>query len=351
MTSYYQIIQTLSMAILLLILFSCQKGKNKSSIDKDNPGHYVAVGPHFDLSEIKYLDEPNLQGVSKRYFWRTLEPEQDEYDFSSIKMDLDYCSKHNKQLIVFLCDRAFWIKGAVPSYLREHEWENEGGGFSPIRWNPEFLNRFLAVGEAISDRFDTHPNFEGIAIQETAMDIPEDVLLKYDYTPEKYQDALLSILNGFATSFSSSNVFWYQNGIQGSNKLIRQIADSISHKENIIMGGPDILPHRKWLRHTYKIYGDYKGKIKLFCSAQDDSYHHHKNDIQLSEAEPIHEEGYLTMEDIFLYARDEMHVQYLFWNYYYEGIKNGERSFDDAIEVIRQYPTFNNQITKAHKKH
>ena len=108
------------------------------------------------------------------------------------------------------------------------------------------------------------------------------------------------------------------------------------------MGGPDILPHRKWLARTYKIYKDYKDKIKLFCSAQDDSYHHHKNDIRLSEKEPIHEEGYLTMEDIFLFARDEMYTRYLFWNYYYEGNENNHRSFDDAVEVIRKYPSFNN---------
>ena len=55
------------------------------------------------------------------------------------------------------------------------------------------------------------------------------------------------------------------------------------------MGGPDILPYRKWLSHTYKIYGDYQDRITLFCSAQDDSYHHHKNDIRLPIEEPIHE--------------------------------------------------------------
>ena len=107
------------------------------------------------------------------------------------------------------------------------------------------------------------------------------------------------------------------------------------------MGGPDILPYRRWLRHTYKIYGDYKDQIKLFCSAQDDSYHHHKNDIRFSSKLPLHKEGYLSMEDIFLYARDEMYVQYLFWNYYYEGAEKGWRSFDDAIEVVQKYPTFN----------
>ena len=341
MNSCIQGIKLLLLVIAIFCCSSCQDGNNTLTTPKFHPGHYVAVGPFFNLSEIKHLDDIGLKGINKRYFWRTLEPKQDEYDLSSIEEDLEYCSKHNKQLIVFLCDRAFWIKGAVPPYLKEHEWKNEGGGFSPIRWNAEFLNRFLAVGEAISDRFDTHPNFEGIAIQETALDMPEDVLAKYDYTPKRYQDALLSILKKFATSFSNSNVFWYQNGIQGSNKLIRQIADSISHRENIVMGGPDILPHRKWLRHTYKIYGDYQDKITLFCSAQDDSYQHHKNDFRLSVEEPIHPEGYLTMEDIFLYARDEMHVKYLFWNYYYEGVGTGERSFDDAIEVIRKYPVFN----------
>jgi hypothetical protein len=47
------------------------------------------------------------------------------------------------------------------------------------------------------------------------------------------------------------------------------------------------------------------------------------------------------MENIFLYGRDSMHINYLFWTYYYEGTEKGERSFDDAIEVIQKYPTFN----------
>ena len=161
MNIFYPATKILPLALAIFCCLSCQEGENTKTGLKSHPGHYVAVGPFFDLSEIKHLDEIGIQGINKRYFWRTVEPNQGEYDFSSIEEDLDYCSKHNKQLIVFLCDRAFWIKGAVPPYLREHEWKNVGGGFSPIRWNPEFLNRFLAVGQAISDRFDTHPNFEG----------------------------------------------------------------------------------------------------------------------------------------------------------------------------------------------
>ncbi|MTB51168.1 hypothetical protein [Lewinella sp. W8] len=305
------------------------------------------MGPHFDLTEIKHLDEPAVRGVNKRYFWRTLEPGKGEYDLSSIEEDLAYCAEHDKQLIVFLCDRSFWIRGAMPAYLKAYEWEHEGGGgFTPARWHPEYLARFTAMGEAIAQQFDGHPNFEGIAIQETALDMPEAGLAKFNFSPEKYRDALYLILDTLTASFPNSQVFWYQNGIQGSNALIREIADSISVKENIVMGGPDVLPHRRWLRHTYKIYGDYREKLTLFCSVQDDSYRHHKNDVRLSEKQPVHEEGYLTMEEIFLYAKEEMHVQYLFWNHYYEGLERGERSFDEAIEVIRANPAFNQPPTK-----
>ncbi len=325
---------------LVLVSMASSQG-SVSNVTKFNPGHYVAVGPHFDLSEIKHFEQSGIKGVNKRYFWRTLERNKGEYDFSTIKEDLDFCAKHNKQLVVFLCDRAFWKRGALPNYLKEHEWSADGGGFVPIRWNTEFLERFLSLGNMIAQHFDSHPNFEGIAIQETSLGIPDEVLSQYDYTPQKYQEALLHILEGFADAFSTSNVFWYQNGIQGSNELIREIADEITGRKNIIMGGPDVLPYRRWLRYTYKIYPDYKNEIKLFCSAQDDSYYHHKNDLKLSEREPIHEEGYLTMEDIFVFARDEMYVQYLFWNHYYEKLEEGSRSFDDAIEVVKKYPVFN----------
>lgn len=331
----------LSLTFIILFASSCQSNnKTKYSNAKFNPGHYVAVGPHFDLAEIKHLDEPALRGVNKRYHWRTLEPNKDDYDLSYIEEDLEFCSTHNKQLVIFLTDKAYWIKGAMPAYLKKYELHNSDSSFCPIRWDPEFVDRFIALGKAIGERFDAHPNFEGVAIQETALDISEEDLLRYNYTPEKYRDALLSILNGLQNATPQSHVFWYQNGMHKNSGHLRQIADSISGGQ-VVMGGPDILPHRRWLRNTYKIYNEYKDDLTLFCSAQDDSYKHHKNDIRISEKNPIHEEGYLTMEDIFLYGRDSMHVKYLFWTYYYEGSDIGERSFDDAIEVIRKYPTFN----------
>jgi hypothetical protein len=66
-------------AVTILLFSSCSA--NTSEVNKSNrkfnPGHYVAVGPFTDLDEINHLDEPAVQGVNKRYFWRQLEPERE----------------------------------------------------------------------------------------------------------------------------------------------------------------------------------------------------------------------------------------------------------------------------------
>ena len=322
-----------------LILLSCS---NREAV-KFNPGHYVAVGTSLELSGIKYLDDPAVQGVNKRYFWRTLEPEKGEYDFSSIEEDLNYLAAHHKQLIVFLCDRTFWIKGAMPEYLSEYEVEADGG-FNPVRWNPVVVERLVALGKALGERFDSHPNFEGVAIQESALDLPEEVFKRFDYSPERYRDALIAIITGMQRYLPDSHVFWYQNFMSGDDgHCLRQIADAMTGS-GVIMGGPDVLPYnRAYHMVSYPLYEDYKNSIILFCSAQDDSYRHDKNDIRVSVKEPVYMDGYLTMEDIFLFARDSLHVSYMFWNYYYEGTGRGERSYDDAIRVIRKYPLFNSR--------
>lgn len=327
--------------LLLTVAVSVNLYPSNRETKKSQSGHYVAVGPSFSLSEIKYLDDPAVQGVNKRYFWRTLEPEKGVYDFSSIEEDLNFLAAHHKQLVVFLSDRSFWIKGAMPSYLSDYEVE-EDGGFNPVRWHPAVIEGLVALGKALGEKFDQHPNFEGVAIQESSLDLSEENFKRFDYSPEKYRDALITILTGLQCHLPQSHVFWYQNFMSGDDgHCLRQIADELTGS-NVIMGGPDILPYNRYYHLvSYPMYEDYKDKIALFCSAQDDSYRHDKNDIRVSVKEPVHPDGYLSMEDIYLFARDSLHVSYLFWNYYYEGSEQGERSYDDAIRVIRKYPTFN----------
>ncbi len=327
---------------LLLSSSSQNNGKVNKNELKFNPGHYVAVGPSFPIAEIKHLAVPAVIGVNKRYYWRTLELEKGVYDFSSIKSDLQFLESNDKQLIVFLIDRSFWKKGAMPKYLSEYEIQYDHG-FCPIRFHPYVVERFVALGKAIGEHFDRHPNFEGVAIQETSIDLSDEDLKRFDYTPEKYRDALITILNGLQDGMPNSLVFWYQNGMYENPELLRKVAESVSDSR-VIMGGPDILPYRRWVRMSYPKYDEFKNRLTLFCSAQDDSYMHHRNDIRITTDEPIPDEGYLSMEDIFLFARDSLHVRYLFWTYYYEGVEYGARSYDDAIKVIQECPVFNRSI-------
>lgn len=332
-----------SSAILVSGSFPFKGRDENSNTIKFHPGHYVAVGPFFDLSEIRYLDEPALQGVIKRYYWKTLEPEKGVYDFSTIEEDLKYLSAHHKQLIVFLCDRSFWIKGAMPAYLSDYEIEYEGEGFCPVRWHPVVLERWGALGKALGEKFDSHPGFEGAAIQESSLDMSEEDYRRFGYTPDGYRDALISILTGLQQNLSNCHVFWYQNFMnEDDGSHLREVADAVKGS-GIIMGGPDILPFNRWYKKwSYPLYKEFKERITLFCSAQDDSYKHDENDIRIAVKEPVHSNGYLTMEEIFLYARDSLYIRYMFWNYYYEGSAPGERSYEDAIKVIRKYPAFNN---------
>lgn len=327
--------------LLLIIIFI---GSTVISQKKYNPGHYVAVTPDIEISEIKYLNEPSVKGVQKRYHWRILEPEKGKYDFSQIKHDLDFLARNGKQLIVFIIDVSYWKRSALPNYLAEYDSYSENEGWCPIRWHPEVIERFIALGEALGDFFDNHPNFEGVATQETSMGISKEGYEKFNYSHEVYVKALIETLRGLSKGIPKSNVFWYQNFLgdfDDGSRYLRQIADSIIDT-GIILGGPDILPYRKGIKNiSYPMYSDYKDKYTLFCSVQDCSYKHHKNDTVLHMIEPVHEEGYLTMEEIFKYGRDSLHLNYIIWNYYYDGEDKGHRSFDDAIEVIKKYPKFN----------
>jgi hypothetical protein len=166
--------------------------------------------------------------------------------------------------------------------------------------------------------------------------IPEEGLIKYGYIPEKYRDALIAILTGFQDALPKSLVFRYSNFLPGKSDYLYWIADAIEDG-GVFLGGPDILPYREGLRDTsYPVYEKYKDRLTLFCSAQGDSYKNQKNDTDVDDREPVPAEGFSTMEEKFLFARDLLNVSYLFWDCENETSETGQRTNDDAIAVIRK---------------
>jgi len=312
---------------------------------KYHPGHYVAMGQTEPISSIKELDEPAIQGVNKRYYWADLEPQKGIYDFSGIKRDLAFLRKHQKQLVVFITDKTFNLgKNPLPEYLSKFALPNMHG-FTAKRWDPLVVDRLIALNQALAKEFNTDPNFEGIALQESALMITPAVQREQNYTPEKYRDALIKTLTESSKALNQSQVFWYMNHLEGNDEYLGDIAEAIL-PYRIVMGGPDILPFRKRLQLTYRLYDQFHGKLKLFCSAQEDSYRHDRTDSRnmgtaaATRNLPPPASGYVPMREIFEFARTKLHVNYIFWEYInYQG-SMGQFTFNDALKVIRETPSF-----------
>jgi hypothetical protein len=322
---------------------------------KYNPGHYVALEVDGDLAAFPHLDEPAIRGFNIRYMWATLEPVKDRYDFSVIRRDLEIAAKHRKHFVVFLTDKTFSEKAAnpIPEYMRPYALVNLTGGVNVKKWDPYVVEREIALTRALAKEFDGHPNFEGIAWQESAPSVTRADLAANGYTAELFRDALIRLLKGSSDAFARSWVFWYQNFLPGNNGYLRDIAQAVAG-HRVVLCGPDILPHRTALLENYKLYDEFRGKLKLASSAQADSYRHHKDDTQNgnkrvfhSGQKPIHPDGYVPMQQIFEFGSGRMHLNYIFWSYV-RGIQTKQYpgdplpfTFNDALPVIRQNPAFN----------
>jgi hypothetical protein len=264
-----------------------------------------------------------------RYYWRDLETAPGVYDFSRIQRDLDLVASQGMRLIVNPADKTFKNTPPVPNYLTGYLLPNRKGGQSVKRWDPYVVNRWVALMDAIGKRFDSHPNFEAIATEESALSVNNDILTNNGYTPEKYRDALIDMLQRTAQAFPTSRTFWYMNFFPMRQDYIAQVARAVAPYD-VAMGGPDILPDDYAIKtHAYPFYDQFKDTMPLFCVAMLDSYkHYHEGTSTL-----------WTMEEIFEFGRDQLHLNYMLWTS--KPNANTYNDTRDAFRVIANNPTFN----------
>lgn len=300
---------------------------------KSHPGHYVALNRHDDPARVMDgLALPGVRGVQIRYTWKSLEPERGRYDFSRLAADLDRAGRLGLRLVAFIEDKSFFTdEHLLPAYLDAQALPFSRGGMVAKRWDPLVVERLGALFSALGARFDEHPYFEGIALQESAMGFSPEIEAAHGYTPEKYRDALIAILRSARRGLPHSQVFWYMNFLEGRQAYLADVAE-VAVEERIAMGGPDVLPDRASLvRLTYPIYRRFAGRLTLFCSIQNDSYAHPRAGADGAG-------GYWTLEQLLIFARDELHVDYLFWNRKDWRKPPDSWNWDDAIPVIRAHP-------------
>ncbi len=299
---------------------------------KYNPGHYVAMTAWDSRATMIQAMQPGVRGVHKRYLWKDLEPRSGVYDFSAIAADLQIVADHGRQLVVIIEDKTFQGGKPLPAYLDRMNLHNQGGGFTAKRWDPLVITRMAALTKAMGARFDSHPNFEGVALQESAPSLADQVLNSNGYTPEKYRDALVQMLINARAHFPTSQVFWYMNFLPRNQDYIRQIANRVA-TQKIAMGGPDVLPDDAPLvTMSYPFYREFKGKLTLFASMQYNSYAHRRKGQGTQ---------FWTMPEMFRYARDSLSANYIFWTRQPKPQYQGSYDWTHAMSVIRSNASFN----------
>ena len=321
---------------------AAEPGAASSKPVQRSPGHYVSMNRFDTDKQVAEIRHPGVTGFQKRYQWRVLEPTRGQYDFVGIARDLALAEQHDLRYVVMLVDKTFNGDDPSPDYLRDAglTLKNRNGGYILARWKPEYVERFNTLVSNIAARFDCHPNFEGIAIQESALSLNPATLLANGYTAGRYRDALISVLQHASEELSASNVFWYMNFLPQGQKQLSTII-SATEAENVIVGGPDILPDNPSLqRHAYPLYRQFRDRVTLFNSMQYDSYAH--------ERKSGGENGpYWSLHELFEFARDELGVSYVFWNR--KTWRKPPDSFDwsDALPVIENTRLWNHQQMEA----
>jgi hypothetical protein len=313
-----------------LLMFSA----SAEAARKYHPGHYVAMMRGQDTHSVMTASlKPGVRGIMKRYTWRSLEPSQGNYEFSEVKADLAWAQAYGMKLVVMVEDKTFSLERPTPGYLDNLTVRNRAGGYTVVRWHPTVVTRMKALLQALG-RFDSNLAFEGVALQETAPGFDNTVLSRFNYTPEKYRDAYIAILSAGANAMPTSRMFWFMNFFPKNQDYIAAVANAVASK-GVIMGGPDVMPDNSALKQrTYPFYTQFRSKMPLFGQIEAMCYdHEHKTSGYSTK--------YWTMPELFRYARDQLHVDYLFWVRVPKPPSRGAYDWTDALPVIEMNPSFN----------
>jgi len=292
----------------------------------DDVHHYIFVGMDRERLFVPgFLDHKGIDGVQVKYTWRQLEQGKDNYVFDDLRTDLNFVKAKGKKLFVQIQDATFGLEYMpVPKYLREDPAYHGGVaqqasypdgkpeeakpyGWVARRWDAAVRARFLRLLATLGKEFDGE--IEGINLPESAIDIPyAGPFMPIGYTREGYRDALLETMAALKKAFPRSTALLYANFMSeddpsGKPVYLRSLYEKAAELK-LAMGGPDLLPHRKWQSlNSYPLIREFSDRIPMGIAVQDNN---------LADIDPG-TGGKVTVPELVAFARNELHVTYIFW--------------------------------------
>jgi hypothetical protein len=221
-----------------------------------------------DNETLHLLDRPDILGVQALYFWKSIEPQKGQYDFSAIQQDLELVQARGKQLWVQVMDRSFTVQNnPVPPYLHTPHYNNgsvaesSGCGWVAAQWNEYVRERFQCLLKALSDSFDGC--IYGMNLPETSLC---DILPPYEnYTDQDYFHAELENAKYAASVFRKSYAVQYVNFWNGPpNNTFMADSFAFYAKHGVGIGGPDDLPYKPYQeQNSYPYLWEYHDKVPI----------------------------------------------------------------------------------------
>ncbi|KID77902.1 uncharacterized protein G6M90_00g036660 [Metarhizium brunneum] len=309
------------MHLLLLTLVSLAastvaapaSGSNASSLQ-----HWL-YSSQIDDKAIELLDSPDLIGVQALYSWKSLEPSQDEYDFSTIKNDISRVQAKGKKFWVQLQDRTFSATNdPVPKYMHTPQYNNGSAptcdgeacdidfkvdGWMAQQWNPEVRRRYQALLSALSEELDG--KITGLNLPETSIAVNQS---QDNFTNEAYFRGELENAGFAAKVFNKTYIVQYVNfwpdGWNDANNRFTESFDFYA-EHGVGVGGPDLIPFKKaQVSNSYPFIAKYHDKVPVAVVA-----------VQEPDLEELNPRTGMkfTKEEFVDYAHNVLKVRIIFW--------------------------------------
>jgi len=305
-------------------LKSYQEYENASCpIQNDDIKHFVYFARDREsIVNHPFLHYSGFEGAQIMYLWKDLEPEKDQYNFSTIYEDYNYLKSKGKKLFIQLQDATFSAGSKpVPSYLLTEEYDggvvgqrNNNGklrGWVAKRWNTKVQDRIAKLLDALGEAFDG--KIEGINLQETAIGVSS----KYDttFSPLEYVKAIKTNMLALKKAFNKSVTMQYANfmpserGLMHAEKKYLKNIYEYGESIGVALGTPDLLLKRKeHLNHPYAMMHESQYTVPLGVAVQDGNY------ISKTATLEVVGDRKNIVPMLHAFAKEFLKVSYMFWS-------------------------------------
>ncbi|MBM4286146.1 MAG: hypothetical protein FJ128_13015 [Deltaproteobacteria bacterium] len=150
------------------------------------------------------LAKPEVEGLSARFRWRTIQPRPDEYDWTLIDEALARAREHGKKAMI-----------RVTAGVHTPTWVYDLGAASvtvddntvPVVWDPIYLLAWKNFISVLGSRYGNHADLLSLHMTgvgmfgEMSISLPGVDWPSYGYTDEKYVAAWITVINAYRQAF------------------------------------------------------------------------------------------------------------------------------------------------------